>query len=337
MKAALMLMAMPAAVMAGIKASQEQDFTNGYSAWRCGHWNSSSYGNTPSTSAEKELEALMNPDAGIVFLKDGSLDYIRVDSAELAALDDATKAKYLASDFSSLFCYDYIKGYKNAAGEPDAPAGMCIQNINVGSKWEAILTADNAARETWNWFGTQYGYQKSVGVYKTHPTPDYMTMWGSGRSGSNPSNWCGVYMKQTLCHVAFPQYAENTTEANLKDNGLGAMIRPVCSDWCNTVMDNCNRREPVCYKCSQDWINNFTNPSTGLTTGKTYSLKTDNSMYCDAWNKGYGEWNLVRAGTGIGAGPDDNDEKYCAQWDAAPTVGPLSLVAVVIAVIATVL
>eukprot|EP01064_Diplonema_japonicum_P007911 TRINITY_DN1550_c2_g1_i2.p1 TRINITY_DN1550_c2_g1~~TRINITY_DN1550_c2_g1_i2.p1 ORF type:complete len:353 (+),score=113.73 TRINITY_DN1550_c2_g1_i2:70-1059(+) len=329
MKMTMAMLALPALVMSAVlPANRRQDAANGYFGWQCGHSQVFENNTNPSTEDLKEVQDLHNSNAGIVFLVDGSIDHVRTDAAELAAAGATKQAQYLANDFASLFCYDYISGYKNPNefGEP----GICIRDYTVGNKWEAVLAADVAAKELWNYLGTSYGYQKSVAVQKNKPaTNDYATLWGSGASGSNPSNWCGAYMKETACHMAFPQFADVTNSTNLVNNGLGSRVRPVCKDWCNTVLENCNRREPGCYECSQDWIN--------AASERNYSVNMDNSLFCDAWNKGIGMFGETRAGTGVGAGADDENEEFCAMWDASSTLTPMTFAAVVLAVVATLL
>eukprot|EP01061_Rhynchopus_euleeides_P041561 TRINITY_DN72738_c0_g1_i1.p1 TRINITY_DN72738_c0_g1~~TRINITY_DN72738_c0_g1_i1.p1 ORF type:complete len:349 (+),score=112.00 TRINITY_DN72738_c0_g1_i1:93-1049(+) len=318
-----MILAMvPAAAIAlDTTAIQDSYYPRANSHWRCGHtWGQDTEINKP----------VVNLNAGIVFLEQGSLNYLRNSETEegVSSLTDEQRAARMAVDFTKdLFCGEYVSRYLN----PDADnlAGVCIRNTTVGQKWNSILEADTEAKAAWEWFGTPEGYQKSTPEEHGTPSPDYMKLWGSGRSGNSPANWCGAYMKEMLCHIAFPQWAGNVTELNHRffpGAPLGQRVRPVSSGSCSTLMNNCNRRQPKPLSDAPAWLTTYL-PNNG-------EEDMDNGFYCDAWNRGL---HLARAGTGVGAGADEEDSKYTAEWEASSSLTPIGFLAVTLTLLATLL
>ena len=283
MKRAIVLCAM-VPMAAALSDTQVQDTSGGdartASMWRCGHTDGEDNENS------KIVDAYGNGKAGIVFLREGSLNYLR-NSEEYEAVStmtDARRAQRMNVDFyQDLFCGAYISGYKNP--NADGLAGVCIRNNATGSKWDSIVEADNAAAARWAYFSSINGYQKSVKAEHTPSSDDFNTLWGSGRSGDSPNNWCSEYMKEMICHISFPQWAGQYSDLGSADfdgtRNKGHLVRPVASSTCTSMMDNCNRQEPFPYSGVVDFIR------TVVGNDDDADESRDNSFYCKAWNLGY--------------------------------------------------
>ena len=250
-------------------------------AWRCGHALYRGVVDSDSQVAADSTNAVQNPKAKVVLLKDRSLNYIRSDTLDMQGLTADEKAARNNQDYGALFCSEYVSGYKNPAF--GGQGGVCIRDGTPGKMWDAIVAADNEAKALWELFGTSEGYMKSTPKAKTIDNAEN-AKFGSGHSGDNPANWCSAYMKELLCHVAFPQWTgtrsewEDTTMTAV--TGKGQRVRPVGLSECTGMMDTCNRHQPEPYNAEVSWINVFF-----PTEGKN---KLDNKLYCEAWNKGFG-------------------------------------------------
>eukprot|EP01063_Lacrimia_lanifica_P039143 TRINITY_DN8524_c0_g1_i1.p2 TRINITY_DN8524_c0_g1~~TRINITY_DN8524_c0_g1_i1.p2 ORF type:complete len:321 (+),score=145.57 TRINITY_DN8524_c0_g1_i1:60-1022(+) len=279
-----------------------------YYGWRCGNPERLYDGNDKIEKMPNgEANPYRNTKAGIQLLREGSLDHLR-----------PADAKYNKA-FSELFCASYIARYRN----PNDPAnpGVCVRNMDTAANelWEGILDADREAEETHKLFATKYDYQRTAAKYKKSPNPDYSAMWGSGRDGANPNNWCSAYMREMLCHVAFPQFAgdavSNITAAN---RGNGAHVRPVGREKCLSMMDNCNRHQPIPYEnANVTWLENMPYIE--------HQQDMDNSLYCDSWNRGF---HIAKAGTGVAAGENEDEEAFVALWDSSSALTPIGFMAV---------
>ncbi|KAJ9455656.1 hypothetical protein DIPPA_07473 [Diplonema papillatum] len=298
------LCSLPLLALASIDYTQEQSHSDSNwmntSAWRCG--------NALNSNA-------FNPLAGVVELKASSLDHVRTDPAELAGLSAEDLAKVQQKSFSDLFCYEYLARYQNDIEENGTP-GVCIRDATVGQKWLSILATDDETKMVWEMFGTSYGYQKAAPKFKEQED-DGNLRWGSGRTGSVPANWCANFMKDMLCHVAFPQFAD-TRASIATGTGVGTLVRPVCSDDCENLMDNCNRHQPDPYENVEvPWLQGFESDT---------EESLDNVLYCKAWNKGY---HLARAGTGVAEGDDNNDVDFCATFESSSALYPMVAVTII--------
>jgi len=346
---------------------------NRFKQWRCGNAADQSENNQ-----DVFTDSAVNGRAGIQLLRGqpgkGSLKYLKaLDKASgvLTAADESQD--WFKTDFSDLFCGDYISGYRNPRTGASDYAGVCLRDNTPGYRWKSIVQTDTEARTYWERFGNingnpnvplpahLAGYQKADG----HERPDlnasnWNYQWGSGSRGDLPANWCSHYMKQFLCHIAFPQYAgpkpptpaEQTAWKNGNSPNVSStknldllLVRPVCQDFCVSVMDNCNRWEGE-YSYDQimwDFIQTeYKSIATGLLAGIQYQnlekpldiddtkgdkreISESNAGWCKFWNRGFG---LAQAGTGVGKGDDqdvdglDGSKRFCASWEAGSSAMP---------------
>jgi len=220
-------------------------------------------------------------------------------------------------------CKNYLSRYKT--GYMNAPAGSgaaCVRNMSR----EAILQADKDVlyhyREFATSTGNRWGYPSSYA--SPGKTPENVQQFGTGWGGDIPQNWCGSYMMDMLCHVAFPQVLghvfDNETDGNQYFFGR---IRAVDQDSCENVMSACFRRQPPDDETGGD----FTPPEMRVSTVGAfrkrlvapelwvhedfpknstlypveYNMPPENmsmevTKWCELWKGGYG---LARAGTGV--------------------------------------
>lgn len=214
--------------------------------WRCGN------APTKTMGAEYTTEQQFiswSPWAGIEILRGDnghkSLDWVRQEelanqlSSANCNTPECTARRQVAKEttFSDLFCGDYLSRYLNPRKGAGDYAGVCIRDLRQGRRWDAIVTADKDAKKHWERFGnvegnlahhftwegtlittqlpaSKGGYMKSAPLFRTTSNRSMNTLWGSGGVGSVPANWCGAYMKEMLCHVAFPQYAGGAPDAD---------------------------------------------------------------------------------------------------------------------------
>ena len=279
LRKSLVALAIPALCL-GLSDTQEQD------EWVCGN---------AAYSRVADDWVAERRDAGIVLLEGESLDYLRLASAERARVSDVMLKEWDSRPFDSLFCSRYLMRYRTPS-IPSRIGGVCIRNDTVGARYSSILEADANARTVWEWFGTSENYQRSAPKVKDlDPTSEFVR-WGTGHSGTSPANWCSAYMREMLCHIAFPQFAG--TEQDLHPSQVsgrsyqdqGARVRPVCRDACLTLMDNCNRREP---NPASQILPQIVEASTRITANSVYNtddadVELSNSNWCKIWNKGVG-------------------------------------------------
>jgi len=244
------------------------------------------------------------------------------------------------------------------------------------------VQADNEAKAMWEYFGNvkgsitvpleahHGGYQKASSNFRELNNMSWNYRWGSGGWGSLPPNWCSNYMKQFLCHIAFPQYA-GPVPAALDKWQMGEtttnvpeemMVRPVCDGFAETIMDNCNRAEPV-YDGSKSTAKAIRWPwlqrdyaGTGYFSGTRLQDLTGiidldekpdddreftetNKFWIDVWNRGFG---LSTAGTGVGKGDDadvtgpGDSYRYCASWNAGSASVPAFALVVILSLLSIV-
>eukprot|EP01060_Flectonema_neradi_P007011 TRINITY_DN14846_c1_g1_i1.p1 TRINITY_DN14846_c1_g1~~TRINITY_DN14846_c1_g1_i1.p1 ORF type:complete len:331 (+),score=64.09 TRINITY_DN14846_c1_g1_i1:42-1034(+) len=328
MKPLLFLASLPAVAL-GFSGTQESGPLS--NQWICGH---------ALISGDGEW-LRRTPTAGILIIDPVSgLDYIRRDEKETRWASQEELARWDSKQYRNLFCHEYLSQYKTPTLSSRL-GGVCVRNITEGGKWNAILEADKEAQELHEHFATQYGYQKSAPKYKDPELDAGHLTWGSGSTGSSPANWCHQYMKQMLCHIAFPQFAGNEDDLAMTPTSFaytngGAPVRPVCSEDCKSMMDNCNRRQPC---PSTQFVQDLFDAGNAATINpgmfdpsQDGEEELTNDYYCASWNRGIG---LARAGTGVGEGTFDNEEAYCAKWDSSAVTSPFTaLVVAAMAVVA---
>jgi len=289
---------------------------SGGRGWRCG--NPKVLGGDHGDVNGSEWQ---NKQAGIVFLKEGSIDHVRTKDAPAHR-----------TTFDDLFCASYLRGYKNPTDAKNP--GVCIRNnLDVGKKWDSIVAADADAKAHHEMYGTANDYQRTAAKHKSSPN-SFQTMWGSGAEGSNPNNWCSAYMKEMMCHVAFPQFSGNAeqvtgTATAESAEGFEAFVRPVGVEACESMMDNCNRRWPRPYKATIDELTD--EAGRPALTFTQMILDQDNTMWCSIWNRGFG---LAQAGTGVAGGDFASDPRETAEWDSASALTPIGFLALAATVLA---
>jgi hypothetical protein len=360
---------------------------NRFKQWRCGNAN-----DTSTSRYDIFTDSAINTRAGIQLLRGqpgkGTLKYLKaLDKPFLTAADQSQP--WFQTDFSDLFCGDYISQYRNPRTNAADYAGVCIRDNTEGYRWKSIVQTDKDARDAWIRFGNLNGnpnvpleakfagYQKADGNLRPDLNmSNWNYQWGSGGRGDLPANWCSKYMKEFLCHIAFPQYAgpKPPTEALQKEWKSGntprvatetnvdlLLVRPVCKEFCSSIMDNCNRHEGEYSEGAKapksiNWAfiqRNWT--STGILSGRTYQnltrpldiddtngddreISESNTGWCNFWNRGFG---LAQSGTGVGKGDDadveglDGTKRFCVTWDAGSSAMP-TLALTVMAFIAVV-
>eukprot|EP01065_Artemidia_motanka_P053531 TRINITY_DN9957_c0_g1_i1.p1 TRINITY_DN9957_c0_g1~~TRINITY_DN9957_c0_g1_i1.p1 ORF type:complete len:405 (+),score=124.34 TRINITY_DN9957_c0_g1_i1:61-1275(+) len=345
--------------------------------WLCGNSNQTS-GTVTATGAYNSkagFQLLRGPDGH------GTLEWVK--ATEAGALSEADRdSLWWRKTFDDLFCADYVRKYKNPRTDAADYRGVCIRDNTVGWRWKGIVQADEEARAAWEYHGnvkgstttpllpSEGGYQRSTAKWRNISESSWNVRWGSGGTTSTPADWCSAYMKQTLCHIAFPQYAGpkptnaqdwyegNTAPANTAEK----LVRPVCEEWADTIMDNCNRAEPQhkddswgSQSAEVQWVwlqTSFT--GLGLFSGRSLQdltqtvdvgegtasavreAKEKNSFWIIVWNRGF---QLAQAGTGVGKGSDEgvggpaSSKRFCANWEAGSSIAP-ALVSVLLAVAA---
>eukprot|EP01062_Namystynia_karyoxenos_P000162 TRINITY_DN1004_c0_g3_i1.p2 TRINITY_DN1004_c0_g3~~TRINITY_DN1004_c0_g3_i1.p2 ORF type:complete len:442 (+),score=157.20 TRINITY_DN1004_c0_g3_i1:99-1424(+) len=369
----------PTAFLIGDQNGDGQLSANGngeeeiYDQWHCG--NRRELTGAPGLAGTQIAEGAVNSKAGIQLLKGkagmGTLDWVK--DAERGQVPDVDQqSDWYKMSFSSLFCADYVGKYRNPRSTNFA--GVCIRDNTKGNRWRSIVQADREAKAAWEYFGNilgsvvtpltaeNGGYQKATPEYRPATNNSWNTRWGSGGYGSLPPNWCAEYMKEMICHISFPQYAGPTptdqaawiagnTPYSASDTNIDQRhVRPVCGDWCGSIMDLCNRAEPrydqtegttadYAYPWLQDNYTgmgllkgyNLQNLSRKIQPGENYvrgnlrEYGESNGFWCDIWNSGY---HIAQAGTGVGYGSDqdlegpEDSSRFCASWNAAPGFAP---------------
>lgn len=369
---------MNGAVVIGNKEGNANRLDNAQKAWLCGNAKDVKDDNTDDFT-----ESAINTKAGIQLLRGqpghGSLQHLK--SLDKPHLTEAERnSDWFAKDFDDLFCGPYIGKYRNARANATGYAGVCIRDNSPGYRWRGVVQTDMDARAQWVRFGNLNGnpntplpanlagYQKADGKQREEEDmQNWNYQWGSGGMGNLPANWCSHYMKQFLCHVAFPQYAgpvpTNAADWKKGDSPVQAdetnknqlLVRPVCEEFCSSIMDNCNRHEGE-YDSDKGFPKSIMWPfiqrtytSTGLLDGRqlqNLNLRLDvddnnnddreidesNKFWCKAWNRGFG---LAQAGTGVGKGDDegvsglDYSMRFCATWEAGSSVMPTLALAII--------
>jgi len=358
---------------------------NRFKQWRCGN---------AADQSEKDQDVFttsaINTKAGIQLLRgqpgQGSLKYLKaLDKPFLTTAEQSQD--WFHRDQSDLFCGAYISQYRNPRTNAADYAGVCLRDNTPGYRWKSIVQTDSDVRTAWTRYGNilgnpnvplpaeKAGYQKAGGFER----PDYNKsnwnyQWGSGSRGDLPANWCSHYMKEFLCHVAFPQYAGpvpptsaiqmqwkmgNTPMVSAEPNLDLLLVRPVCESFCASVMDNCNRWEGEYAGSGPNSIEwEFIQrdyKSTGLLSDRMLQdlakpldiedkddnerkIPESNTGWCKFWNRGFG---LAQAGTGVGKGDDqdveglDGTKRFCVQWEAGSSAMP-TFALTVMAIIAVV-
>ena len=284
MKQLLLLASLPAIALGFSKTQEAGPLTN---QWVCGQ---------ALVSGDNKWLA-RTPTAGILLIDSISgLDYYRTDPKETRWGSSEDIARWDSMPYSKLFCSSYLSQYKTPSLSSRI-GGVCVRNITEGGKWNAVLEADNEVRQLHAHFATQHGFARSSPRQKDADPNSGSLLWGSGATGSNPANWCDAYVKQMLCHIAFPQFAGN--EADLTGaagsftalNG-GAPVRPVCGDACDTIMDNCNRKEPnprsqTLTALLEAGARATINPG-DFDASDDGKEELSNGYYCASWNRGIG-------------------------------------------------
>lgn len=270
-------------------------------------------------------------------------------------------------------CKNYLSRYKT--GYMNAPAGSGAACVRDMSK-EAILQADRDVLQHYRDFatstGNRWGYPSSYA--SPGKIPENVQQFGTGWGGDIPQNWCGSYMMDMLCHVAFPQVLghvfNNETDGNQYFFGR---IRAVDQDSCENVFSACFRRQPpddetgdfTPYEMRVSTAGAFRKrlmapdlyfhedfPKNQTTYPVTYDMPPENmsmevTKWCQLWKGGYG---LARAGTGVasefGFHPAGNPvvtytptqlqkDKINNEWDHATWEASSSTTASLLLVIAT--
>eukprot|EP01064_Diplonema_japonicum_P021437 TRINITY_DN30984_c0_g1_i1.p1 TRINITY_DN30984_c0_g1~~TRINITY_DN30984_c0_g1_i1.p1 ORF type:complete len:315 (+),score=84.47 TRINITY_DN30984_c0_g1_i1:48-992(+) len=250
----------------------------------------------------------------------GPVDLVPFNTSTAAGLDGngtssaeavtvAEMKSTVGTAWNTMFCGTYLDryrdGFRSAAGEGAA----CVRAFDRAT----ILATDKDAKDTFNKFGTTNGYKSSFAVSKGSPDPAGLDLYGTDGTGDVPANWCGVYMREMLCAIAFPQISMNKTVLAARrsagsfnalsenvDGVLTHYIRPVDQDSCETLFDVCNRREPETDEKKTEFIPQEQQGFRArfLLNGNT-GRKLESDAWCGMWKDGFG---LASAGTGIAGG-----------------------------------
>eukprot|EP01065_Artemidia_motanka_P004429 TRINITY_DN120_c5_g1_i1.p1 TRINITY_DN120_c5_g1~~TRINITY_DN120_c5_g1_i1.p1 ORF type:complete len:407 (+),score=135.86 TRINITY_DN120_c5_g1_i1:84-1223(+) len=223
-----------------------------------------------------------------------------------------SRIKEITGDaWDGMFCRSYLSKYKT--GTSGAEAGSGAACVRAPTK-QAILNADRDAKMHHRKFATSsgmaWGYPSSYGLVGGNASDEVMN-FGTGRGGDAPANWCGSFMRDMLCHVAFPQVlgTVNNSESGVTKLFEGR-LRVVDGDSCDSLMEVCVRRQPPSDETSNDFIppeldnvhaavfDTVLANNAALTTAQGKlgkQMKID--AWCELWRSG---WGLSRAGTGVG-------------------------------------
>eukprot|EP01064_Diplonema_japonicum_P008669 TRINITY_DN1609_c7_g1_i1.p1 TRINITY_DN1609_c7_g1~~TRINITY_DN1609_c7_g1_i1.p1 ORF type:complete len:343 (+),score=92.93 TRINITY_DN1609_c7_g1_i1:29-1030(+) len=242
-------------------------------------------------------------------------------TAQVATVAEV-KAAVGSGTWTVSFCGSYLDRYTDGAGSLPGEGAICVRDFSTTSNTAvqtAFTQADNEAKALFNMFGTTNGYKSSFAVTKGGISLDTVR-WGTGRSEDVTANWCGVYMKEMLCSIAFPQIAvDKATVAasiaagrtagatpytaqstfNTTTNTDDHYIRWVERDSCDTLFEVCNRREPTTDEKKDEFTPEIMNNQRArlIFGGTTKSLESD--AFCSMWEQGFG---IGQAGTALGGG-----------------------------------
>jgi len=347
--------------------------------WVCGNDAQRDEEHTANPVWSTTSEAAINAKAGFQLMRgpqrQGSLEWLK--ETDMRHVSEADRdSLWWRQSWDDLFCSDYVGGYLNPRAMNGGARGVCLRDVTPGHRWMSVVQADKEAKALWEYFGNvkgsivvpleahHGGYQKASENFRELNNKSWNYRWGTGSWGSLPPNWCGNYMKQFLCHIAFPQYAGpapsnmpawvagDTTPASHEEK----MVRPVCDGFAETIMDACNRAEPIydapaaaVKKIAYPWLQRDYAGSGYFSGTRLQDLtqkidkgeKADdmrefsetNAFWISVWNRGFG---LSASGTGVGKGDDadvigpEYSHRFCAVWEAGSTSVPaLALVVIV--------
>eukprot|EP01059_Diplonema_ambulator_P030575 TRINITY_DN5293_c0_g2_i1.p1 TRINITY_DN5293_c0_g2~~TRINITY_DN5293_c0_g2_i1.p1 ORF type:complete len:367 (+),score=94.25 TRINITY_DN5293_c0_g2_i1:70-1101(+) len=277
-----------------------------------------------------------------------SLTFNGTSTAQVARIAEI-KSAVGANAWSLSFCGSYLDRYTDGAGSLRGEGAACVRAYADGTPAvvaAAFTAADAEAKALYHMFGTTNGYASSFAI-SNGGVGSLATKWGTGRNGDVPANWCGVYMKELFCQIAFPQIAVDKTTLdtlvtdgrtsgvpytaqsvyNATSKGYDHYIRWVEQTSCEKLFDICNRREPFSDETKDSYKPAILDNNRGKAFLTSQTKKLESDAFCKMWRDGFG---LAQAGTALGA-----DSADAASWESGhmTVVSPLLLIAALIAVV----